>query len=42
MANVAGICYLAAADKARRELGWQARSVEDGMRETVAWLKSDR
>jgi nucleoside-diphosphate-sugar epimerase len=37
--NTAGVSYLARADKARRELGWAPRSVEDGMREALEWLK---
>ncbi|MCB9701800.1 MAG: SDR family NAD(P)-dependent oxidoreductase [Myxococcales bacterium] len=31
----AGTTYIASADKARRELGFEARSVEDGLRETL-------
>jgi nucleoside-diphosphate-sugar epimerase len=37
--NVAGLSYLARADKAKTELGWTPRSVEEGMRETIEWLK---
>lgn len=42
MQNMAGISYLARADKAERELGWSARPVEVGMLETIAWLKEAR
>lgn len=31
-----GVTYLARADKARAALGWQPRSLEEGMRETLA------
>lgn len=31
--------YLARSDKARRELGWQPRSLEEGMRQTLAALE---
>jgi dihydroflavonol-4-reductase len=37
--SLSGITYLARSDKAQRELGWQARSVEDGLIETIAGLK---
>ena len=40
--NLAGISYLARADKAGRELGWHPRPVEEGMRETIEWLKAVR
>jgi len=30
--------YLASGEKARRELGWQPRSLEEGMRQTLAFL----
>jgi nucleoside-diphosphate-sugar epimerase len=36
--SVAGLSYLARADKAQRELGWQARRVEEGLPETIEWL----
>jgi nucleoside-diphosphate-sugar epimerase len=32
---------LASAAKAQRELGWQTRPVEDGLRATVAWLQAE-
>ncbi|MGH2521367.1 MAG: NAD-dependent epimerase/dehydratase family protein, partial [Anaerolineales bacterium] len=38
--NASGISYLARADKARRELGWSARTVEAGLPETIEWLKT--
>jgi len=38
--NAAGVSYLARADKARRELGWEPRSVETGIPETIEWLRS--
>ncbi len=41
MANAAGVSYLMSAAKAQRELGWQPRSVEDGMRETIPWLQTN-
>jgi dihydroflavonol-4-reductase len=37
-AKIAGACYMGASDKARTELGWQTRPLEDGMRETFAWI----
>ena len=33
-----GMSYLASAAKAREELGWQPRPVEEGLAETFAWL----
>jgi nucleoside-diphosphate-sugar epimerase len=42
MQNVAGVSYLARADKAKRELGWNPRSVEEGVLETIEWLKEKR
>ncbi|MEM9457710.1 MAG: NAD-dependent epimerase/dehydratase family protein [Myxococcota bacterium] len=33
--SAAGVTYTARADKARRELGWHARPLEDGLRETL-------
>ncbi|MEX1362574.1 MAG: NAD-dependent epimerase/dehydratase family protein, partial [Nannocystaceae bacterium] len=33
--GTAGVTYLARADKARRELGWHARPLEEGLRETL-------
>lgn len=42
MQNMAGISYLARADKAKRELGWTPRSVEDGIPETIEWLKAEQ
>ncbi len=32
-----GLTYLARSDKARQELGWQPRSLESGLSETVGW-----
>jgi nucleoside-diphosphate-sugar epimerase len=42
MQNLAGVSYLARADKAKRELGWSPRSVEEGVPETIEWLKEKR
>ncbi len=39
---VGGVTYLARADKAQRELGWQARPVAEGVSETIAWLRAGR
>lgn len=36
--NLTGLSYLARADKAKRELGWNPRSVEEGIKETLEWL----
>ncbi len=36
-----GATYVGRADKAREELGWKPRPVEEGLVETIAWL-SDR
>jgi len=36
--NLAGLSYLARADKAKRELGWEVRSVEEGIGDTLASL----
>jgi nucleoside-diphosphate-sugar epimerase len=33
-----GATYLARSDKARQELGWQPRPVEEGLADTLAWL----
>jgi len=33
-----GFSYLASSDKARRELGWSTRPVEEGLRATFTWL----
>ena len=33
----AGVTYLGSSDKARRELGFSARPLEDGLRETLAY-----
>ncbi|MCB9714578.1 MAG: NAD-dependent epimerase/dehydratase family protein [Myxococcales bacterium] len=33
--GTAGVTYLGRADKARRELGWHARPLEEGLRETL-------
>jgi dihydroflavonol-4-reductase len=35
---VMGKSYAARADKARRELGWELRPLEEGMRETLDWI----
>jgi nucleoside-diphosphate-sugar epimerase len=40
MQNMAGVSYLARADKAKRELGWNPRSVEEGIPPTIEWLKA--
>ena len=35
---IAGATYLARADKARAQLGWQTRPLQTGMLETFAWI----
>jgi dihydroflavonol-4-reductase len=35
---IQGATYIARSDKARAELGWEARPLEEGMRETFAWI----
>jgi dihydroflavonol-4-reductase len=37
----AGVTYLARSDKAQRELGWQARGLEDGLPQTIEWMKAE-
>ncbi len=37
-AAVAGATYMARADKARRELGWQTRPLQTGMLDTFEWI----
>lgn len=39
--STAGVTYTARADKARRELGWNARPLEEGLRETLAHQMSE-
>lgn len=34
--RISGSTYLGSAEKARRELGWQPRSIEEGMRQTLS------
>lgn len=41
LGSLGGISYLAAADKARRELGWEPRSVEAGMADTLEAMRPD-
>jgi nucleoside-diphosphate-sugar epimerase len=40
--SVAGTTFTATSAKARRELGWDARSLEDGLRETLEWELAQR
>jgi dihydroflavonol-4-reductase len=35
---VLGATYIASSDKARRELGWQTRPLEQGLQETFDWI----
>ena len=37
-ARVLGISYMARSDKARSELGWRTRSMQEGMSETFRWI----
>ena len=37
-AEVLSCTYMARADKARAELGWQSRSLQEGMSETFRWI----
>jgi nucleoside-diphosphate-sugar epimerase len=39
--NTLGATYMAAANKARATLGWQPRSLHDGMTETFEWIQSE-
>jgi dihydroflavonol-4-reductase len=41
-ARLAGATYLAYAEKARKELGWNSRSVEVGFKETFDWIRKNR
>jgi nucleoside-diphosphate-sugar epimerase len=36
--NILGASYAARSDRARMELGWRIRPLEEGMRETLAWI----
>jgi dihydroflavonol-4-reductase len=36
--NILGVSYAATSEKARRELGWSPRPLEEGMAETMAWI----
>ncbi len=38
--GILGETFMARADKAREELGWQTRPLPQGMRETFAWIAS--
>ena len=40
--NFAGITYLARADKAKQELGWNPRPVEAGIPDMIEWLKASK
>lgn len=40
-ALVAGATFLARSDKARAELGWQTRPLQDGMLETLKWVAAE-
>jgi dihydroflavonol-4-reductase len=37
-ASVLSVTYMATADKARAELGWRPRSLQEGMSETFRWI----
>jgi len=37
-ARLVGASYIASAEKARRELGWQARYVDIGFHQSLAWF----
>lgn len=39
--NELGASYMAAANKARAQLGWQPRSLHEGMTETFEWIKQE-
>jgi dihydroflavonol-4-reductase len=39
--TLAGVTYLARADKAATELGWQARPLAEGLPPTFEWLRED-
>jgi nucleoside-diphosphate-sugar epimerase len=39
--TILGATYIARSDKARAELGWQPRPLEQGMRETLEWIAQD-
>jgi nucleoside-diphosphate-sugar epimerase len=41
-ANIMGATYLGSSEKASRELGWRARTQEDGFRETFESLAQDQ
>ena len=36
--HILGASYAARSDRARRELGWKIRPLEEGMRQTFAWI----
>jgi len=38
--NTGDLSYLARADKARQELGWMPRSLEQGLAETLEWFRN--
>jgi nucleoside-diphosphate-sugar epimerase len=39
--NLLGATYMAAANKARAQLGWQPRSLHEGMTETFKWIEAE-
>jgi nucleoside-diphosphate-sugar epimerase len=39
--NLLGATYMAAANKARAKLGWQPRSLHEGMTETFEWIAAE-
>jgi nucleoside-diphosphate-sugar epimerase len=39
--NILGSTYMAAANKARAQLGWQPRSLHEGMTETFEWIANE-
>jgi hypothetical protein len=36
--SAAGATFFASADKARRELDWETRELEEGLEETLTWI----
>ncbi len=42
MQNFAGVTYLARADKAKQELGWNPRPVEAGIPDLIEWLNESK
>jgi nucleoside-diphosphate-sugar epimerase len=42
VAALSGYTYWGSAEKAKRELGWRVRPVEETFRETLEWLRGNR